>query len=65
MRMVIARCSVDYAGRLSTYLPSAVRLLAAAGIGGVIAAAEAVQHVGQRGHGAPEVVGERRRQPVG
>ena len=27
MRLVIARCSVDYAGRLSSHLPEAVRLL--------------------------------------
>ncbi|MDR1998776.1 MAG: endonuclease NucS [Frankiaceae bacterium] len=27
MRLVIARCSVDYAGRLAAHLPSAVRLL--------------------------------------
>ena len=27
MRLVIARCSVDYVGRLSAHLPSAVRLL--------------------------------------
>jgi endonuclease len=27
MRLVIARCSVDYAGRLSAHLPSALRLL--------------------------------------
>ncbi len=27
MRIVIARCTVDYAGRLSAHLPSAVRLL--------------------------------------
>jgi endonuclease len=27
MRLLIARCSVDYTGRLSTHLPSAVRLL--------------------------------------
>jgi RecB family endonuclease NucS len=27
MRLVIARCSVDYAGRLDAHLPSAVRLL--------------------------------------
>jgi RecB family endonuclease NucS len=27
MRLVIARCSVDYAGRLTAHLPSAVRLL--------------------------------------
>src|SRR5215831_18349886 len=27
MRLVIARCSVDYVGRLSAHLPSALRLL--------------------------------------
>src|SRR3954454_17394054 len=27
MRLVIARCSVDYAGRLSAHLPLAIRLL--------------------------------------
>jgi endonuclease len=27
MRLVVARCSVDYAGRLTAHLPSAVRLL--------------------------------------
>src|SRR5680860_1191018 len=27
MRLVIARCSVDYAGRLSAHLPSALRLI--------------------------------------
>ena len=27
MRLVIARCSVDYAGRLTAHLPTAVRLL--------------------------------------
>ena len=27
MRLVIARCSVDYAGRLSAHLPLATRLL--------------------------------------
>ena len=27
MRLVIARCSVDYAGRLTSHLPSAIRLL--------------------------------------
>ncbi|MET0325395.1 MAG: endonuclease, partial [Ilumatobacteraceae bacterium] len=27
MRLVIARCSVDYAGRLSAHLPEAVRLI--------------------------------------
>ncbi|NUS58506.1 MAG: DUF91 domain-containing protein, partial [Streptomycetaceae bacterium] len=27
MRLVIARCTVDYAGRLSAHLPSALRLI--------------------------------------
>ena len=27
MRLVIARCSVDYAGRLTAHLPSAPRLI--------------------------------------
>ncbi|HEX8581356.1 MAG TPA: endonuclease, partial [Acidimicrobiales bacterium] len=27
MRLVIARCTVDYTGRLEDHLPSAVRLL--------------------------------------
>ncbi|MGA1437012.1 MAG: endonuclease, partial [Ilumatobacteraceae bacterium] len=27
MRILIARCSVDYAGRLSAHLPQAVRLI--------------------------------------
>ena len=27
MRLIIARCSVDYAGRLKTHLPKATRLI--------------------------------------
>lgn len=27
MRLIVARCTVDYTGRLSTHLPEAVRLL--------------------------------------
>ena len=27
MRLVVARCSVDYVGRLSAHLPPAVRLI--------------------------------------
>ena len=27
MRLVLARCTVDYAGRLTAHLPSAVRLI--------------------------------------
>jgi RecB family endonuclease NucS len=36
MRLVIAVCSVDYAGRLSTHLPSAVRLLIVKADGSVL-----------------------------
>ncbi|GAC1440338.1 MAG: endonuclease NucS [Mycobacteriales bacterium] len=35
MRMVIARCSVDYSGRLGTHLPLAVRLIIFKGDGSV------------------------------
>jgi RecB family endonuclease NucS len=40
MRLVIARCSVDYAGRLSTSLPSAVRLLLLKADGSVLVHAD-------------------------
>lgn len=36
MRLVIARCSVDYAGRLSSHLPLATRLLVLKGDGSVL-----------------------------
>ncbi|HWG63387.1 MAG TPA: endonuclease NucS [Streptosporangiaceae bacterium] len=36
MRLVIARCSVDYAGRLTAYLPPAVRLLIVKADGSVL-----------------------------
>ena len=36
MRLVIAKCSVDYAGRLSAHLPSAVRLLIVKADGSVL-----------------------------
>ena len=36
MRLVIARCSVDYAGRLSAHLPSATRLLLVKADGSVL-----------------------------
>ena len=36
MRLVIARCSVDYAGRLSAHLPPAVRLLIVKADGSVL-----------------------------
>jgi RecB family endonuclease NucS len=35
VRLIVARCSVDYAGRLSTHLPEAVRLLMIKADGGV------------------------------
>jgi hypothetical protein len=40
MRLVIARCSVRYAGRLSTHLPSAVRLLLVKADGSVLVHAD-------------------------
>jgi RecB family endonuclease NucS len=36
MRLVIARCSVDYAGRLSAHLPLATRLLVLKGDGSIL-----------------------------
>jgi endonuclease len=35
MRLIVARCSVDYTGRLTTHLPEAVRLLMIKADGGV------------------------------
>jgi RecB family endonuclease NucS len=35
MRLIVARCSVDYSGRLATHLPSAVRLIMVKADGGV------------------------------
>jgi endonuclease len=40
MRLVIARCSVDYAGRLSTHLPLATRLLIVKADGSVLVHAD-------------------------
>jgi len=40
MRLVIARCRVDYTGRLSTHLPSAVRLLMVKADGSVLVHAD-------------------------
>jgi RecB family endonuclease NucS len=38
VRLVIARCSVDYAGRLNAHLPSALRLLIVKADGSVLVA---------------------------
>src|SRR3954454_22471614 len=35
MRLIVAHCSVDYTGRLTTHLPEAVRLLMVKADGGV------------------------------
>jgi RecB family endonuclease NucS len=35
MRLIVARCAVDYTGRLTTHLPEAVRLLMLKNDGGV------------------------------
>ena len=41
MRLVIARCSVDYAGRLTAHLPSAARLLVCKADGSVLVHSDA------------------------
>ena len=41
MRLVIARCSVDYAGRLTAHLPTAVRLLVVKADGSVLVHSDA------------------------
>jgi endonuclease len=41
MRLVIARCSVDYAGRLTAHLPSAIRLLVVKADGSVLVHSDA------------------------
>ena len=40
VRLVIARCSVDYAGRLTAHLPSALRLLIVKADGSVLVHSE-------------------------
>ena len=40
MRLVIARCSVDYAGRLTAHLPPAARLLLVKADGSVLVHAD-------------------------
>src|SRR5436309_1831955 len=41
MRLVIARCAVDYAGRLTAHLPSAIRLLVVKADGSVLVHSDA------------------------
>ena len=41
MRLVIARCSVDYAGRLTAHLPTAIRLLVCKADGSVLVHSDA------------------------
>jgi len=41
MRLVIARCSVDYAGRLTAHLPAAIRLLVCKADGSVLVHSDA------------------------
>ncbi len=40
MRLVIARCSVDYVGRLTAHLPEALRLLIVKADGSVLVHSE-------------------------
>lgn len=44
MRLVIARCSVDYAGRLSAHLPLATRLLLLKGDGSVLVHSDSLSY---------------------
>ena len=44
MRLVIARCSVDYAGRLSAHLPLATRLLLVKADGSVLVHSDALSY---------------------
>lgn len=44
MRLVIARCSVDYAGRLSAHLPLAVRLLIVKADGSVLVHSDSLSY---------------------
>lgn len=44
MRLVIARCSVDYAGRLSSHLPLATRLLLVKADGSVLVHADSLSY---------------------
>ena len=40
MRLIVARCQIDYAGRLSTHLPEAVRLVMVKSDGAVMVHAD-------------------------
>ncbi len=44
MRLVIARCSVDYAGRLSAHLPLATRLLLVKADGSVLVHSDSLSY---------------------
>ena len=44
MRLVIARCSVDYAGRLSAHLPLATRLLVLKADGSVLVHSDSLSY---------------------
>ncbi|MES2170335.1 MAG: endonuclease, partial [Actinomycetota bacterium] len=44
MRLVIARCSVDYAGRLSAHLPLATRLLMLKADGSVLVHSDSLSY---------------------
>jgi RecB family endonuclease NucS len=41
MRLIVARCSVDYSGRLTAHLPEALRLLMVKSDGSVLVHADA------------------------
>lgn len=58
MRLIVARCEVTYSGRLSTVLPSAVRLIVIKADGSVMVHADSGGYKPQNWMGAPTVIEE-------
>ena len=61
VRLVIARCSVDYAGRLSAHLPEAVRLIMVKADGCVAVHADGGAYKPLNWMNAPNMLVDRRR----
>ena len=58
MRLVIARCTVDYTGRLTAHLPEALRLLMIKADGSVLVHADAGGYKPLNGMTPPTVIEE-------
>jgi hypothetical protein len=58
MRLIVARCTVDYAGRLSAHLPEALRLLMIKGDGSVMVHADTGGYKPQNWMTPPTVIEE-------